>query len=796
MISLIIPLRISDIVYDAIPRLENILRNAPPRHFEIVVVDYGSPKNEAMNIEKTCSRFEHARVVRVDNENSPFSAGNARNIGAQHATHDVIMFNDIDCICSAEMYQEIAIEARTRGISFNAYEFFSVPVAFLTFEGTKEYESFLNKNDSNSDKIFYKKIICGDKNSIHFMAYTGSTVVVNKHHYLALGGVSREFHGHGGEDYDIKHRLSAYNPIGTRPLDYYLNTKDNQISYYVGFRSYFALYGIETLYSGLYMVHLWHPKREAKGERVTTGPSYNQTERNFALLKNLMKRFDERGEQPSALPDLSSGEKTLILCRPNSIALESMRHALPLNGDFYVTDEGAFRDSTALLDVISREKFTQIGFLNPYGNEHRLALYNAVRQEGIKFWVFDRGALPSSWFFDHGGFNADSSTYHPDNWNKELDPNERDYVKAYITDLRKGSETLERNGELKSREYWHNKLGVGHRKVLFVPLQRPSDTVTRFFNGNVGPYENFYLWVSVIAASLDSSEWVVVCKKHPLEKTRPSISNVTFAPDDAHIHDLIELSDVVFLMNSGVGVISMAFEKPVIACGDTFYTHDGLAVRANSPEHAVDLIRFPSINSDIVDRFLYHLIKNVYSFGETVYSERTQSDGSTFTAATQIRFESIRGLGRERILGRRRNTVPFNSVLYASFGGAETISRARSSPFVNNKSGDNNLYPKTSKKSPSPIQQACIDYHAKRYLKASELFHQAYKSDKNNINLLRCEAEALLAAGKRDKALERLRLAMEKLPNNKRLARRYRTIKSPWLANLIDSKPFEVPHFN
>lgn len=795
MISLIIPVRVSEIVYDAVPRIRSILSSAPPSHYEVVIVDYGSPAAEAENVSNACKEFHHAKLIRVDNEQDPFSAGHARNIGAQHATHDIIMFNDIDCLCSTEMYVKISDEANIRNLAENAYDFFSLPIAFLTFEGTQEYNRLItSQNEFNSDDIFYKNIIRSNKHLVQFMAYTGSTIVVNRLHFLALGGTSREFHGHGGEDYDIKHRLAAYNPIGQRPLDYYLNTKDNQTNQYVGFRAYFALYGIEALYSGLYMVHLWHPKREPKNSQPVNRPSYNQTERNFALLKSLMKRFDETGEQPSPLPILNSPERTLILCRPNSIALESMRHALPLTGDYRVIDENAFRDANSLLRALTDGGFTCVGFLNPYGNEHRLALYEAVRRAGHKFWVFDRGSLPNSWFFDPGGFNADSSSYHPENWDKKLTPEEKESVRSYIRNLRQGSQTLEKNGELKSKDYWHAKLGIGHRKVLFVPLQRPSDTVTRYFNRQVGTYENFHLWVSSIAANLDPAEWVVVCKKHPLETIRPGITNVIFAPDDAHVHDLLELCDASLLLNSGVGVLSLIFGKPVIACGDSFYAHPGLAMTADTPDQASSLIRNAHIDSEVVERFIYHLVHKVYSFGQTIYSERKQPDGSMFTAATQIKFERIRGLGREAILGHPREPARMDSILFSSFGGSGAIDRARQSPHL--KKDQSTGLRKSIAASHDPFQQACTNYHAGMYTEAATLFHQAHMENSANINALRCEAEALLAAGRRNEALEKLRTAKTKLPKNKRLGRRYATIRMPWLRLALGDQPFEVPKYN
>jgi hypothetical protein len=42
--------------------------------------------------------------------------------------------------------------------------------------------------------------------------------------------------------------------------------------------------------------------------------------------------------------------------------------------------------------------------------------YMKVLKKNIPFIVFDRGALPDSWFLDHNGFNYDSKSYSPEAW--------------------------------------------------------------------------------------------------------------------------------------------------------------------------------------------------------------------------------------------------------------------------------------------------------------------------------------------------------------------------------------------
>lgn len=679
-ISIIVPVRLNETLFEGLPRLEQLIRNAPSDRFEVVVVDYGSPTRRAAELSFLTDQFEHAKLVRVDSEAEPFSAGIARNVGAQNATSPVIMFNDVDCLASPNMYEKIHKEARARRIDVNAYDFFAIPIAFLTVEGVEEYHRIHAANEPyDADSLFHYHIIRGEKQFIWFMAHSGSTIVVNRLHYLSIGGTSPVFHGHGAEDYEVKLRLASYRPIGRRPLDYYRNTKNNQMHDYVGFRAYLSLYSYEVAFRGIYMVHLWHPRRAVNSvNQAVSNASYKQTERNFTLLGEMMKDFDKSGKQLNALPDRAVSRKTLVLCRPASTALETLRQALPLLGQYSVIDETVFADEHALLDAIEAEEFNHVFFLNPYGNEHRLSLYNAVRSANIPYWVHDRGALPHSWFFDPNGFNADSSSYHRQNWDFPLPSDEREEVISYIRSLKTNAETLEKNGAPKSAEHWRHAFGIGDRRVLFVPLQRPTDTVTRYFGAEVGPYENFYKWVAEVAAKLDPSQWAVVVKKHPAELNRPKIPGVVFAPDDAHVHDLIDLSHSVMLLNSGVGLLSLAFGKPVVACGEAFYASDGLASTAQSIDEAAAKIKAGlPYDQETVYRFVHYLTTKFYSFGQTDYVERDLGD-RRFLAASRIKYQNIRMLTDEHVFfGSPPAAASLDSPLFSSFGGKDALERAR-----------------------------------------------------------------------------------------------------------------------
>lgn len=181
-----------------------------------------------------------------------------------------------------------------------------------------------------------------------------------------------------------------------------------------------------------------------------------------------------------------------------------------------------------------------------------------------------------------------------------------------------------------------------------------------------------------MSARLDPSQWVVVVKKHPAEITRPNIPGVLFAPDDAHVHDLIDLSHSVMLLNSGVGLLSLAFGKPVLACGEAFYAAEGLASTARSVEEAFSMIQAGlPYDREAAYKFIRYLMTEFYSFGETIYIERDLGDRK-FLAASRIKYQTIRKLTDAPVeFAYPPVEANVDSPLYSSFGGKDALDRAR-----------------------------------------------------------------------------------------------------------------------
>lgn len=360
--------------------------------------------------------------------------------------------------------------------------------------------------------------------------------------------------------------------------------------------------------------------------------------------------------------------RTLALGDPKASFYASLRDVLPSFGDVLFRHERTFVHPDALLEFLRKRSIERVLMPNPYGNPRRLACYRTLRQSSIEVIASDRGGLPNSWFFDRG-FNADSPSYAPEQWDRPLADDETARVRRYIDSLKNSESSLEQQGARLPVERVRASLELGEERLLFVPLQRPDDTVVRYFAGPVQRYEDFVSFVSLLARALNeraATPWKVVLKKHPLETERPSSrgAHLQFAPDDMHVHDLLQAADAVLTLNSGVGLLALLFDKPTFVVGQAFYTSPGLARPLPFSEGLSQAARLVEESSPPerlrVERFAHHLLTRIYSFGQlrtTVVKERKGSGLRTITH--HIDFDRLRILGRTV-------TVPKDRVLVVS----------------------------------------------------------------------------------------------------------------------------------
>jgi hypothetical protein len=256
--------------------------------------------------------------------------------------------------------------------------------------------------------------------------------------------------------------------------------------------------------------------------------------------------------------------------------------------------------------------------------------------------VFERGALVDSWFFDKNGFNADSSSYEPQNWNSTR----KDFhdVKNFCSRALEGSEALEAQGprqDLKQLRQYLNCIG---KKILFVPLQRPNDTVIQFFMPHFSSYDRFVGFLDEVGRNL-SEDWTIIVKQHPLEVCKPRFSTAQLLPDDIHFLDALKLCDAVALVNSGVGIYSIMANKPTYVFGRSFYNHEEITWsygRESAKEVAEVIQSGYKMNRGAALKFINFLINDFYSFGTSNTYVSRENNGKKKSATDGIDFYTLR----------------------------------------------------------------------------------------------------------------------------------------------------------
>ena len=617
------------------------------------IVDSGSPTETSKKLIEIC-RYYKCSYISINTENELFSIAKARNVGASFSLEEYVFFHDLDLIATNKFYETL-VEDTYSNWATNKFQCY--PCFYLTEDATASHDWYADKNIESLREDYH----LGGCERIQNSALASSCILIERTYFLSIGGYDFDFYGHGFEDFEFANRLCHNYSIFQRPYDYYRDTKSWFTGRYEGFRCLFAMHGNIQLNRGLYLAHLWHAN-DRNSDYVKS------TKRNFALLQAKLKDFDRSQQHPHPLPDLNNG-KTVALGKPQHLFYKSIREALPSFGMLQYIDEAAIQDPDDFLTLLKRNKIDRVLFPNPYGNEQRLKIYRRLKDTNFPLLISDRGALNNSYFFDKNGFNADSSSYAPENWDTPIPDSDQEPLQQYMHGEITSDCALESQGRRRTPESTRAHLGITSPKVLFVPFQRPVDTVCKYFCGNISSYEKFVELVALLSQSL-GADWTIVAKKHPLENERPSLSGVVWADDDMHFKDLISISEAVLVINSGVGLQALLWNKKVIVAGEAYYNHPGLALHGAEVSEIKKILGDNNLQTDPekVKRFVHYLRYRFYSFGEASVKVTKLHGGHNHSATTKINFSEIRlQFVADRKIIRDSSRISKSSAIYREF---------------------------------------------------------------------------------------------------------------------------------
>lgn len=336
VLSVIIPVKISDFntfLYSRLERFIGYFDRSP--EIEYVVIDSTKIDKYSKFIKEKIANLSNATYIYVDIE-EPYSAAIARNRGADVANGEYLIFYDIDLIAKKNYFLEILKDIENLS-KINSQAFTIYPCLYLT----ENYTSYIEENfniESSYEllpelSIAKKECLAGIKAKVLYPAINTSTILVNKMHFINIGGYDEEFSGHGYEDFFLIHVLSYYYPLSLKDSSYFLDDKTDYPALYRGFRQYFSYYSLENLFADKFTAHLYHERSKQRSYYIkrdfnsllfqskleNLGISINRTE--YILYKDyqkfivkLIKKYGYQGKEVIGLykPLLNNSLKNRI----------------------------------------------------------------------------------------------------------------------------------------------------------------------------------------------------------------------------------------------------------------------------------------------------------------------------------------------------------------------------------------------------------------------------------------------------------------------------------------------------
>jgi len=602
----------------------------PKEKIEFLVVDDGSTENEQQKHKNICDEL-NIKYIHIQSESSNICMSRARNIGAMYSISQYIMFMDVDLYPYNGFYNDLLNEIKISGLDKYSNDFLMFGAIYLAKD--KGVNLFFDTEVELRKNLFLHKLFEDDKECIEKFSTGTSVNVYNRYDYLSHGGYDEDFEKWGYEDLEFNCRMIHSSKKFPIPKNHFLDYQSFQnIVQYKGWKSIYRLHGDITFHKGIVLFHVWHD--------VDDDSDYMQgRDKNKELFTKKQKAFFYEKKEPAPLPSLDKGS-SLLFSKTNPFIYN--RKTLPLLGQIHYLDEHT-ASVDFIIEYIHKNNISRVLLFNPYGTDKRIELYARLKKENIKVIISERGALRDPVFFDFNGFNAQSSSYDPIHWDKPITKKQEQFVIDYIEEEKNSDVSLEKQNNKIGKDQLKKELNIKvDEKILFIPLQRPSDTVIKYFCGSIKSYENFINLVQEVVNNIDVN-WRVVIKKHPLEDKTSKVQNALYSSHN--IKDLLDASDALLLINSGVGLLGMLWNKPVYYCGEVFYNDHRINKNITSSEQLLSYLKEDfQVNTTISYRFLHYLIEEFYSFGTFTTKEIPWKDSGRMTVTNAIDFYKIRNI--------------------------------------------------------------------------------------------------------------------------------------------------------
>lgn len=346
----------------------------------IFVEGYSSKDHELKNFIQA-----NHHIYLKDMDQKAFSQGGCRNLGASYAHSNVLLFLDVDCYISLDNFEKILKLIQIKNISQNINALIVLPVVYLSKEANEKLKQY---DDKFWDILIQEDLFTAKNTWVKFFSPSStSSIVINKHQFLRLGGNDENFIGHGYEDFDLFARiLKTCVSFEKMPVNLSYDARNWNFFDFKGFRSWFSLLGYEACFYGIYMYHFYHiePNQNA----------YMQNkDKNHQLFYKHLKNIKKHDLKPLQVFK-AKGEKVLMLFKDQNYDFKDISvyvgEIIYKNiSDFFIAKELKYE---LLLNFLQQEKITKI-FLDASIKEEIDDI------DYCDIFYFQKGILPHSWFF-------------------------------------------------------------------------------------------------------------------------------------------------------------------------------------------------------------------------------------------------------------------------------------------------------------------------------------------------------------------------------------------------------------
>jgi len=215
-----------------------------------------------------------------------------------------------------------------------------------------------------------------------------------------------------------------------------------------------------------------------------------------------------------------------------------------------------------------------------WGMKHRTSLLAlAAHRQQLAVIYLENGVLPYTTAVDPQGINADNSL-----------PRDAGFYRALAAiPAKETTRSLEVRAAVPGKHGQGAGLGTLPERYIFAPFQVDSDTQILMQSPWIRDMRRFFTLLVRAFKQLDDPQLHLIFKEHPSSASEyPDLHRIAAREERIHIvnnqltQDLIEHAECIVTINSGVGIESLLFDRPVIVTGRAFYRIPGLVLTADS----------------------------------------------------------------------------------------------------------------------------------------------------------------------------------------------------------------------